>query len=200
MFLLGHSEGCLIAPRAALERPAIAGLVLLCPPLAPIESVLMSQAEQIERDIATMRGVSGLLFRLLVRLTGSPKVAQRELIDRIKSSTSPTLRWRWRSIEAKSLRELMQLDARDIYARVRRPMLVIGGAKDAQCDPADVAEIAALNSQAEPHVIANLTHMLRRDDGPKTILGVGALLHKPVDPEVLEWTTHWLSRRAFRPS
>lgn len=31
IFVLGHSEGCIVAPQVNAKRPAVAGLILLCP-------------------------------------------------------------------------------------------------------------------------------------------------------------------------
>jgi pimeloyl-ACP methyl ester carboxylesterase len=192
VYLLGHSEGCVIAPRASLERPHIAGLVLLCPPLTPFETILMQQALHIEREIATMPGLSGMMYRLLTKLVGAPSASQRKLIDRLKSTTSPTLRLGLRTVEAGSLRDLLQLDARAIFEQVRCPMLVIAGEKDVQCAAADATAIAELNPRAEAHVIAGLTHILRRDAGPPSIFSYGALLRQPVDSAVLDRIEVWL--------
>ena len=41
IFALGHSEGCIIAPQVSLKRPAVAGLILLCPFVDDMESILI---------------------------------------------------------------------------------------------------------------------------------------------------------------
>jgi len=196
IFLLGHSEGCLIGPRASLERPHVAGLLLLCPTLAPIETVLMRQAAHIEREIDAMPAFRGSIYRLLVKLLGRPTRRQRRLIDRVVSTESTTLRVGLQPIAVKSLRELLALDARAIFEQVRCPMLLIGGAKDLQCDPADVAAIASLSDRAEAHIVPDLTHILRRDDRPPSFFGYAQLLRAPVDPKVLELIESWLKRHS----
>ena len=201
LYLLGHSEGCVISPRVSLERPQVAGIVLLCPPLTPFETILLQQAAQLERDIAVMPGFAGLTYRLLVRLTGKPTIRQREVIARIKNSKVAVLRLGIRKIEARSMRDLLELDQRALFERVTCPMLAIGGAKDVQCDPADAFAIAAINPRAEAHVIADLTHVLRRDERAPSVFGYRALLGKPIDAEVLDRIETWLLKEsASRPS
>ena len=195
-YLLGHSEGCLIAPRASVQRSEVAGLVLLCPVITPLETVLMQQAAQIEREIAARPGWSGTFYRALVKVLGRPTIRQRRMIERIKATHEPTIRLGLQPIGARSLRDLMQLDPRALFAEVQRPLLVIGGEKDLQCDPADVAAIAAICGQAETHVLRDLTHLLRRDDRPASLFGAAELVSKPIDPQVLELVAEWLAREA----
>jgi pimeloyl-ACP methyl ester carboxylesterase len=192
LFLLGHSEGCLIAPQVSRQRESVAGLILLCPTIQPIEAVLMQQAAQIERELTALSGLRGIALRALTRLLGSPVETQRRLIDRLKSTTSETLRHGLRKIEARALRELIALDTHAALADVGRPMLLIGGEKDLQCQPEDVSAIAALNTGAEALVIPNLTHLLRLDPGPASILAYTGLLKQPVAPELVAIIARWL--------
>ncbi|MDF3069995.1 MAG: alpha/beta hydrolase [Polyangiaceae bacterium] len=65
-------------------------------------------------------------------------------------------------------------------------MLLVGGEKDLQCDPADVARIASLvTGPVESHVVPSLTHLLRRDSEAPSILGAARLLTQPVEPAVV---------------
>jgi uncharacterized protein len=192
LYLLGHSEGCLIAPQVGRQRESIAGHILVCPTIQPIETVLMKQAAQIEHELTTLAGFRGIALRALTRLLGSPVVTQRRLIERLKSTTSHTLRVGLRKIEARALRELIALDTHAVFTDVDRPMLLIGGAKDLQCEPEDVRVIAARSGAAEAHVIADLTHFLRLDPRPAAILASAELLTQPVAPELVEIIGRWL--------
>lgn len=129
-----------------------------------------------------------------------PRRIQRRLIDRIRSSDAPTLRHYGTPVVAKSLRELMALDPASIYAQVRVPTLLIGGAKDVQCDPVDVASIATLlGALATPMVMSDLTHVLRRHAGPVDLLMHGRLLSRPVDEELLATACAWIAARGLTP-
>ena len=195
MFLLGHSEGCIVAPRVSLQRPELAGLILLCPVLTPIETVLMKQAEHVERELERMVGIKGKLLRLAVRLLGSPVDKQRKLIERLKSTREPALRLGLQRIGARSLRDLMALDMHCLFDDVRCPVLALGGEKDVQCDPADVAKISARHPECEGIVVPDLTHLLRSDERAASIFGYRELLRRPIAPIVLTHIERWLVRR-----
>jgi uncharacterized protein len=196
LFLLGHSEGCLVAARASLRRGGIAGLVLLCPFIEPLEEILIRQAQQIEREIVAMKGVGRLVHGLIAGLVGGPVANQRELISKVKMSTKPSVRVWLERVPAKWLRELMSVDACQVFGGTTCPMLLVAGEKDLQCDPKDVDRIAALGrGPVEQRVIADMTHILRCDDQPATLLGSQRLLARPVEAEVLGVVAEWLRSR-----
>lgn len=85
--MLGHSEGCIIAPQVSAMRPSIAGLILLCPFIDDMEAILLRQAMQIEEEFKSLAGVGGALKRILPRLMGMTVASQRQLIHRLKSSS-----------------------------------------------------------------------------------------------------------------
>jgi uncharacterized protein len=199
ILLLGHSEGCLAAARVIAERRAIAGAMLLCPFVEPMESVLMRQAAQVAREIDEAPGVSGFAQRALVRLLGRPVDSQRRLIEVVRRSSTDTLRRRGQTISARWLRELLATDVAGAYSEVECPLLLVGGGKDLQCEPGDVDRIAELvRGPVETHVIPDLTHLLRRDPGRPSLMGAHSLLGKPVDSEVLERVAAWASARTGR--
>lgn len=180
LILLGHSEGCLIAPLAIRQRPSIWGAVLLCPFAERMETILMQQAAQVERELSW-------LLRALTR----PVPTQRRLIERARASNELSFRARGQRINAKWLRELLAIDTAEVLRQVSCPTLLIGGAHDCQCDPEDVARAAALlQGPVTAHVVPELTHVLRR--GPRTLLQQHRLLGEPVDERVVELVATWL--------
>ena len=196
IYVLGHSEGCIIAPQMSLKRPSIAGIVLLCPFVQNMESILINQARHIQEAINNLEGIKGIITRLLLKLMGDPVTSQRKLIDKLKSSSTPTIRIWFRKIPANWLRELLQIDPQDILKRVMCPILMIGAEKDIQCDPADVRRIAELKEgTAEAHVIKGLTHILRVDEREPSIFHYAELIEKPVEPVVLKLVTQWLEQK-----
>lgn len=197
VYLLGHSEGCIIAPQVSIARPAVAGLVLLAPFVQGIESILLKQARQLEQEIASGRGFSGRFRKLLIgMLGGATERDQARLIRRLKSSTNDVIRVRLQKLPAKALRELMAVDPPAIFRQVTCPMLLVGGEKDLQCDPADVERIAALApGETESHVVPNLTHILRLEPDAPGILRTGALAKEPIAPVVLDLIEEWMRRQ-----
>lgn len=196
IFMLGHSEGCIIAPQVSALRPAIAGLVLLCPFVDNIESILIKQAAQLQQDFEALPGVGGLIRRTLSQIMGMTVTSQRKLIDKLKSSNKETFNIGFQKIPAKSLRELIRLNPRAIFSKVTCPMLLIGGEKDLQCDPDDVSEIAKLTKGVvNAHVIDDLTHVLRFDEHQPSILRSAELIKKPMEPILLELIGEWFKEQ-----
>lgn len=84
MFVLGHSEGCIIAPQMSTIRPSVAGLVLLCPFVDVVESTLFKQALRLQQDFDALPGVSGRIRRYMSRMMGVTVTSQKKLIDKLK--------------------------------------------------------------------------------------------------------------------
>lgn len=196
IFILGHSEGSVIAPQVIAKRPSVAGLILLCPFVDRIESILIKQARQLQQEFENLPGIGGRMRWILSRIMGITVRSQLNLIDRLKSSTAETMKTRLQRVPAKSLRELIQLDPPTIFSQVTCPMLLIGGEKDLQCDPADVGRIARLSKAAvDAHVVPNLTHLLRFEEGQPSLADNREQLRRPVEAIVLELISNWLNKQ-----
>ena len=115
------------------------------------------------------------------------------LKKRIKISTTSTIRYKFKSLQAKWLRELLQLDPPSIFRQVICPALLVGGEKDFQCNPNDVDQISKLVlGKVEKHIIPDLTHILRFDKEKTSIFKYGKLIKRPVENFVLELISNWL--------
>lgn len=193
LYVLGHSEGCIIAPQVALHRQSVSGLILLCPFIENIESVLHRQAAQLEKEIDSLPGIPGFLYRVLFALIGRPRASQRRLIQKVRESDYPIVRTGLTRFPAKWLREMLELDAESIFASTTTPMMLIGGEKDLQCNPKDIFRIAEVaQAQSEALLVEDMTHLLRVEQGTATILGSAQLENQEVEPVVIEKTIHWI--------
>ncbi|MCB1516164.1 MAG: alpha/beta fold hydrolase [Hyphomicrobiaceae bacterium] len=191
---LGHSEGTMMAAELATKRP-VDGVVLLAPFIENMEKILMDQAKRGEEAVVRMRGIGGMLTRLAVRLFGKPSDQQRKLIDRLKSTEGDTFRYRFQTFQARHMRELLALDPEAIYRQVEVPALIIGGAKDAQCNPDDVGKIAGiLGARAEAHLLPDLSHLLRNDVGTGSFETYRDQLKRPVEHDVLRLISGWIAQ------
>ena len=100
-------------------------------------------------------------------------------------------------INAKWMREFLAYDPSVDLARIRRPILAVTGAKDIQVDPANLARMAELiTAPFEPHVVPDVTHLLRRETGTPSISSYRKQVREPVDPRVVELILEWLERQA----
>ncbi len=195
-YLLGHSEGCIISPQVFTQRPEIAGLILLCPFLEDIETTLMKQAAKIQKDVEGPPGLLRPARKVFARFIGATVQSQRRLIHKLRTANPDIRRIRMQPVPGKALREMLALDPPRIFEDVDCPMLLIGGAKDIQCDPDDVHRIADIAKGFNtPHVIENLTHVLRYDEGDPTFLNMKELIKVPIEPVVLERITEWFNQR-----
>ena len=132
----------------------------------------------------------------LVRLFGNPVTLQENLIAKVKKSSTSTIKFRLKTINALWLREIFNVDAKSIYPQVNCPMLVIGGEKDIQCPPEDVGEIQKLSKQnVETHIIPNMTHILRSDKNEASFFNYKHLIKQEMEVEVMQLCQEWLQKQ-----
>lgn len=187
LFVVGHSEGAIIAAELAAADPSLAGAVLLAGSARSGEEVLRWQAKEIGETLPRP-------VKLLLRLLRQDVVkTQAKRLEQIRSSTADVIRMQMVKVNAKWLREFMAHDPSHSLAEVETPVLAITGSKDIQVDPADVARIAELvKGECTTHVPSGITHLLRSEDGPPTVKTYKKQAKRPVDDQVLTVTSDWI--------
>jgi len=193
LFLLGHSEGTVIAPQVA-QSCRVDGLILLCPFVTPLQELLEIQGREMQRFIENAPGFSGWIGRMYLRLSGGVQAGNRKLIARVRNSIKPVIWKGFKRIEARWIRELLRLDPATLFATVRCPTLVFVAGNDRQCPPQDGAEIARIiGEQAQLVVIAGLSHILRIESEVTGYAGYAEQLSRPMAPQVAKTVGDWLS-------
>ncbi|MFA5368227.1 MAG: alpha/beta hydrolase [Dehalococcoidia bacterium] len=197
IFLLGHSEGSMIAPRICLSYPDIAGLILLGVQVKSLEEGLKYQAQMIMEDVKKGKGFARFMSRIVWKMIRyDPVKTQQALFKKVKATNKDSFRYRGQKINAKWLREHIEYDTKYTMRNVCCPILSITGDKDIQVDPQDAALVADLaKGKVEYHILSNLTHILRSDDGPPSIFNYKRLLKKEVDNRLLELISNWLQKQ-----
>lgn len=191
IFVVGHSEGALLATRMAAGAAPIAGAVLLAGSARTGEQILLWQAQQI---LQTLTGVNRWLIKTL-RI--DPQRSQRKALARIKASSGDTIRVQLRKINAKWMREFLAYDPAPDLAAAKVPILAITGTKDLQVDPADLARMADLIPvEFRSHLVPDLTHLLRADPGRPSLRTYKRQTREPIDPRVVEFIRTWLTSKA----
>jgi pimeloyl-ACP methyl ester carboxylesterase len=187
IFVIGHSEGALIATELAAADPRLAGVVLLAGTATQGEHVLRWQAEHVSASLP--RPVK-LLLRVLrqdVLRTQSKRLAQ------IKATTGDTARIQLIKINARWFREFMAHDPAPSLASIQIPVLALTGSKDIQVNPDDIERICQLvPSGCSGQVIDDLTHLLRKDAGPPSVRTYKKQAKRPVDAELLATASTWI--------
>jgi pimeloyl-ACP methyl ester carboxylesterase len=195
VFVVGHSEGAVVAVELAAADHALAGVVLLAGTASTGEEVLRWQAEQVSRTLPRP-------VKLLLRVLRQDVVrTQAKRLEQIRRTTSDTARVQMVKINAKWFREFMAHDPAPSLRSIRTPVLALAGSKDIQVDPSEVDHICRLvPSECSGRVIEDLTHLLRTEAGPPSVRTYKKQAGRPIAPEVLSITTTWLDEHAATPN
>lgn len=191
VFLLGHSEGAIIAARMAATGADTAGIILIAGSAQKGEDVLKWQAEQI---LKTLKGFNAWLIRLF-RIDVAK--TQRKQIEKIKSSSKDWYRVQlFAKMNAKWMREFLVYNPADDLPKIKIPILAITGLKDIQVDPDDLEKMAKIvKTDFEYHKIPNVTHILREEKGLPSISTYKQQTIRPMDSRILSIVLEWLKKR-----
>ncbi|HKG50793.1 MAG TPA: alpha/beta hydrolase [Actinomycetales bacterium] len=189
-FLVGHSEGALLAASVAAAEHDLGGLVLLSCPARTGEQTLRWQAERIP---ATLPPAVRALLRLL-RVDLAAKVRKNHA--KLRATTTPVARVGGVSVNALWFREFLDYDPRPDLARTTAPVLAVTGSKDLQTPPEDVVAIAsAAAGPVETVVVDDVSHILRSQSGALTLRSYRKDVRRPVDQRLAQLVLRWLDQR-----
>ncbi len=202
IIILGHSEGCFIAPAVHSRRP-VQGLILLSGAAGPMDEILRRQGEMAIRELEASTGFKGFLVRLL-NIPNKAKKQTDEVFEKIRRTTTDTVRIKGAKVNAKWFREYFDYDVFEHLRRVTCPTLAVTGSNDIQVEPEHAKVIAeAVNGEAEWHIIPQMNHILRKFAKPHTMLGLKkeykSLLDQPIDSRLIALIADWLRKHFPRP-
>ncbi len=189
MTIVGHSVGATIAIRLAARYEWLAGIVLLAAATTPGVEVMRIQSERIADSL---RGLQRLGARRFLR---RQEQVRRALLASDGDALGPQ-----GGLPARWLREYMAYDPVDDLSAIRCAVLAITGRKDIQVEPDDVERIGELvGGPFAGSTPDDLTHVLRKDSGPPSLAAYPAQLRRPVDDDLLDVVSEWVSARQPRP-
>ena len=171
LFIIGHSEGALIAPQLSEQFPKLAGIVLLCPSIEEPSSLLLRQAEVWRASLRRQSWFRRPLEKL-VALFFDPVKAQQKLVAQTPAGIQVSSRF-WRSkLPLTWLQEYLALDPPELFRRSRCRTLALGAGNDFQCVAEDVYAIGeVVGGEYECHVFEKMTHILRNDESNAGLFG-----------------------------
>ncbi|MGA7910310.1 MAG: alpha/beta fold hydrolase, partial [Candidatus Dormiibacterota bacterium] len=195
IFVLGHSEGALVAIRLASGAAPIAGAVLLAGSAKTGEQTLLWQGGEIAKTL------TGFNKWLVAALHIDPQASQRKYIAGLKATTGEVARIQLvQKINAKWMREFLSYDPAVDLVRTKIPILAITGSRDIQVDPADLELMAGLlPGDFESHLVPDVTHLLRADPGGLGLKSYKRQVERPVDERVVGYIRDWLLSKAGAP-
>jgi pimeloyl-ACP methyl ester carboxylesterase len=191
VFILGHSEGAIIATRLAAAGADVAGAILLAGTAESGEDVMLWQAGRVVKG---MRGLNGFLIKALHI---DVQKAQRRQLDKIKQSTKDWYRaGLFAKVNAKWTREFLAYNPAEDLPKIQVPVLGITGSKDIQVNPSDLKRMAGLvKSEFKWHEVPDVTHVLRAETGEPTLSTYKHQIQHPVDKRVMNIISDWLRDR-----
>ncbi|WLD56751.1 lysophospholipase [Salinispirillum sp. LH 10-3-1] len=192
IFVLGHSEGAVLAPEIAARREHLAGLVMLCASLRSFEEDAVKNAEVLNRDLEKMTGIKGKLARLFL-YSKNPLATMTKLRRKVEKTKAKRVWVSFSRVSTKFYRETFNYDVKAFLKSTKHPILAIGGSKDFQCHPDDTLLIKDISpSPTDVHIIENMDHMLRLQAGESSILSYASSCDTPIVPEVNEILWAWV--------
>ena len=191
IFLLGHSEGAYIATKIAADSTDMSGIILLAGGAQSGEETLKWQA------LKVVDGMKGLNKWLINVLHLNVAKSQQKQIDKIKKSHKDWIRVQLIvKLNAKWMREFLAYNPVEDLMTISVPVLAITGSKDIQVNPEDLKLMEELvRSPFEYHILPDVTHLLRKEQGVASISNYRKLVQEPIDERIPEIICNWLSRQ-----
>lgn len=185
LWLLGHSEGGLVALAAAREPEGICGLILAAAPGRPLGDIVKEQLRA--------NGVDGPL--LDQALSAIDALAAGRHVD--TTGMAPALLALFRPAVQDLLISEMALDPAKLAAAVTRPMLILQGGRDLQLSVADAERLKAAAPAARLVVAPDANHVLKSvptDDRGANLATYG-LADLPLAPGVVDAIAGFVTAR-----
>jgi fermentation-respiration switch protein FrsA (DUF1100 family) len=220
--LIGHSEGGLIAPMVAVERPDVAFIVLMAGPgltgerILELQSVLIARAEGTDEDVIAWNGRIQKLIFDIVKTT--PDVAEaeaeiREVMAGEIARLSEEEQKKYKVEEMNSDAQIRQVlspwfrfflvhDPAPVLRKVRCPVLAINGEKDLQVPPKEnlsaieEALKAGGNTRYEVVEMPGLNHLFQPAE--TGAISEYAGIEVTIAPEALDRITRWILAQTGR--
>lgn len=216
IYLLGHSEGGIVAPMVAQTHKEIAGMVLLAAPGIRGVDIILKQNEhamvrqQMEpENIARTQALNAELFDFLTTWenTEDNRTLLRDkiikvweslpLLSRLKLSQETFVRNTFNAAVLPSYRSLLAANPADYLAKLTLPTLILNGEKDTQVFAPENPEAIATqlkeqgNTRVTMKLYPQLNHLFQEaQTGEVDEYGI---IEQTISPEVLEDILVWLN-------
>jgi pimeloyl-ACP methyl ester carboxylesterase len=212
--LIGHSEGGLIAPMAAVQSKDIAYIVLLAGPGVPGKDIIQLQGELIARAMGANEvdiRASGDIMKELMNIVTSGKDSSvindefktalsrsySNLPDSVKTNISETVfQNQYATLKEPWMKYFLAYDPSTALKKIKIPVLALNGSMDLQVSPAQnlpVIKVALEKARNKKFVIKELPGLNHLFQEAKTGLpSEYAEIEQTLSPLMLKEITNWL--------
>jgi fermentation-respiration switch protein FrsA (DUF1100 family) len=200
--VLGHSEGGIIAPRVAVADPTIAFVVMMAGPGTPGDRIIMEQVRLNAVGAGTapdrITAILAMQRRLLSAVEQSSDAAQALTAATailIESGMPPEMATgRARILASPWYRAFLIDDPAPTLARLRQPLLAIGGSLDTQVPASEnlaaIRAAATLSTDVTVRELAGLNHLFQ---AAKTgAFAEYVTIEETMSPAVLDLLGEWI--------
>jgi len=184
IFVIGHSQGAMMAPRIAQESPQIAGIVLMAAPARPLEDILLDQANDVAMDGGKVDAKAQAQIEAL-----KIGIATVKGLDAKTPPTSKLLL----DLPASYWLNLQGYDDVAVAKSIPQPLLVLQGDRDFQVTAPDWTRWQAAfgtNKRATIKHYPALNHLFVAGQGHSSLAEYAAPGH--VDPQVIADIANWI--------
>jgi uncharacterized protein len=200
--VIGHSEGGIVGPAAAVRSADIAFVVMLAGTGVTGTDVLKLQGEAVirasggsEQKIAEEHSMQDMIFRILTSEKDDKAVVEKMMAER-GGVSDPAMRAQFTAVTSPEMRSFLFYDPADTLRKLRVPVLAINGSRDLQVPPQQnlpaitTALAAAGNSDFTVSELPGLNHLFQRCN--KCTVQEYAELEETFSPVTLEIMGDWL--------
>ena len=198
VFVLGHSEGAILATALNARNP-VSGLILLSGAGSKLHSAIEKQQELVYSELEKLKGFKGFLVRRL-KVPEKLRKKNANLFNEMLNTEKDIIRINFIRTSSKWFKEHFRYDLYEDYRKITCPVLAITGKKDVQSDYR-VLEILPIyiHSSLETYVIESMNHGLREQNEDLSILDAKKQfekdMHKDLHYELKLRLSNWLMAR-----
>lgn len=212
--VIGHSEGAIVGPMAAVRSPDIAFVVMLAGTGVIGTEVLKLQGEEIirssggsDKQVADQHDVQDMIFRVL-----KSEKDEKAAVDKMMSAwrempgkksgaaSDDAVRARFESVSSPEMRSFLFYDPAVALRKLKVPVLALNGSRDLQVPPKQnlpaiqAALTAAGNSDFRVRELPGLNHLFQ--NCKKCTVQEYAELEETFSPVALEVMGDWLLKHS----
>ena len=185
VWLLGHSEGAIVALAAGQQPQGVCGLILVAGPGRKLGAILREQLQANPANAPLLPQAMSALDSLEAGKTVDTTAMPAALMPLFNAKVQPFLI------------DLLSQDPAKLAAATRLPMLIVRGGKDIQVAAADLAALDAARPDAVVLSPPNMNHVLKDVAGDERASNLATYADPdlPIDPILVDAIAEFVKAR-----